>query len=112
MKIIKHIKDKLQGKAKKGHRRSSKWSKIRKEFLVKNNRCAVCESTSKLEVHHKIPFHVDPSKELDEDNLVTLCENKKYGLNCHLLMGHLGNYRKHNKLIDIDVKLWNEKIKR
>jgi 5-methylcytosine-specific restriction endonuclease McrA len=111
MELIKHLKDRVEGKASKGQRRSSKWRKVRKEFLKKNNKCAICECTTKLEVHHKIPFHVDPSKELDEDNLITLCENKKYGINCHLLMGHLGNYRRHNENIEGDAKKWNQLLK-
>jgi len=42
---------------------------------------------------------------------MTLCENKKYGINCHLLVGHLGNWQKINLTCKADVKEWNQKIK-
>lgn len=108
--MIKYLKDVIQGKAPKGKKRSSKWRKVRKAFLKKHPLCEVCWSHKKVEVHHIIPFHVDPSLELEEHNLVTLCENKKYGVNCHLLVGHLGNYRKYNESVMTDAYLWNNKI--
>jgi len=105
------IKQRLQGKIPKGTKRSSKWRTVRKHFLRSNPRCVVCESRNKLEVHHIIPFHVDPSLELNSNNLMVLCENKKYGINCHLLVGHRGNYRKFNSYCKVDADIWNRKIK-
>ena len=58
--------------------------------------CAVCSGTASLEVHHIVPFHIDATKELDPSNLITLCESKKNGVNCHLFFGHLGNYKRVN----------------
>ena len=110
MDFVKQIKDRLQGKAPKGARRSSKWRKVRKAYLADHPRCELCETRGKAEVHHKIPFHLAPDLELDPDNLITLCENKKFGINCHLLVGHLGNYRRTNTVVDADVAVWRIKL--
>ena len=109
---FKFIKDRIQGKAEKGQKRSSKWRKVRKEHLVKNSKCYICECSTKLEVHHIIPFNIAPDLELEPSNLVTLCENKKYGLNCHLLVGHLGNYRRTNLSCEVDAMTWKIKLRK
>ena len=83
---------------------------MRKEHLKKEPRCVVCGSKKKVEVHHIIPFNLDPSFELCSDNLITLCENKKYGVNCHLLFGHLGRYIDYNPDCLQDVEKWHNKI--
>jgi len=44
-----------------------------------------------IQVHHVIPFHTDPSKELDENNLISLCKG-----GCHLKIGHGGSYQFYN----------------
>lgn len=89
--------------------RSSKWKTVRKNFLQKNQECAICGKTENLVPHHKLPFHMFPDKELDEDNLVTLCEN--HPVNCHYLFGHLMNWQNFNPDIDEDVKYWSQKLK-
>jgi 5-methylcytosine-specific restriction protein A len=111
MNIAKYLKDRIQGKAKPGQKRSSQWRKIRNRYKKANPHCAVCGSKKKVEIHHKIPFNIAPDLELFEDNFVSLCERKKYGINCHLLIGHLGNYRRVNLNINIDVMTWNQKLK-
>jgi len=110
--VLKAIKDRLQGKASKGQRRSSKWRKVRKEHLAKKDECYICKSKNKLEVHHIVPFHIAPDLELEPSNLITLCENKKYGLNCHLLVGHLGNYRRINLNCEVDAMTWKIKLRK
>jgi hypothetical protein len=94
------------------HKRSSSWPKVRKDFLDKNPVCAFCGGKESLEVHHIKPFHLDPSLELDNANLIVLCESKKYGVNCHLFFGHLGNYKKENINIKEDIEFWKEKFKK
>lgn len=95
-----------------GQKRSSRWPKTRKKFIEKNPCCAVCgRDTGKREVHHIKPFHSHPELELEESNLITLCENKKDGVNCHLLFGHLGNYRSFNENVIKDAQEWIKKIK-
>lgn len=110
MDIFEVIKDRIQGKAPKGAKRSSKWRKLRKRHLKAHPTCCVCGSKIKVEVHHLVPFHIAPDKELDLDNLMTLCERKKYGINCHLLIGHLGNYRRVNFSCQIDAMVWKLKL--
>jgi 5-methylcytosine-specific restriction endonuclease McrA len=104
------IKDVISGKAPLKSKRSSQWSKVRAGWLLKNNVCAACGCTNSLEVHHIKPFHLDPSLELDENNLITLCESKKRGVNCHLFFGHLGNYKKENPDVLKDSAKWHSKL--
>ncbi len=66
----------------------------------------------KVEIHHLIPFNYAPSLELRRDNMMSLCESKKYGINCHLLIGHLGNYRRFNYNVELDMITWNQKLKK
>ena len=94
-----------------GAARSSKWSSIRKDFLILHNKCDLCGKEKSLEVHHIKPFHSNPEFELNPQNLITLCESKKYGVNCHLFCGHLGNYKRINPLVVEDCKIWNYKLK-
>lgn len=110
MSILKHIKDRLQGKVPAGAKRSSKWPKVRAEHLEKNPNCAVCGSSKNLDVHHCTPFHKAPSKELAPSNLITLCEGN--GVNCHITFGHLGNFRSFNVNVKEDAKIWNQKLKK
>ncbi len=92
-----YLVDRLLGKT-NGPRRSSQWPRVRSEYLEKHPRCAACGGTESLEVHHIIPFHIAPDLELEHSNLMTLCRRKKYGIHCHLFIGHKGNYRKVNTL--------------
>lgn len=87
-------------------KRSSQWPKVRAEHIKKEPCCQVCGSSKKPEVHHIVPVNVDPSKELDPDNLITLCD--KY---CHFIFGHLMNWRSYNETIREDAPRWIKKIK-
>jgi len=78
-----------------GVKRSPKWASVRKRYLRAHPNCAVCGGTAKLEVHHIIPFNMAPEKELDEKNLITLCEGHKQ-INCHLVVGHGFDYKDYN----------------
>lgn len=102
--------DRLPGKAAPGARRSSQWRKVRNKFLL-GRKCAVCRGRKKLVAHHIIPFHLAPDLELKVDNLIALCEAKKYGINCHLLLGHVGRYQYFNANCLADVSYWHTKIK-
>jgi 5-methylcytosine-specific restriction protein A len=96
---LKHVKDRVQGKAPKGKKRSIHWPDVRALHLKENPTCESCGGDSKIEVHHVVPFHLDPDLELDPKNLITLCERKKYGINCHLAIGHHGNYKRVNEQV-------------
>jgi len=110
-KLLKNIKDVVQGKAPLGSLRSSKWSKIRSTHLNLHPTCAVCSGTKSLEVHHIKPFHQYPELELDPNNLITLCESKSYGIVCHLAFGHFGDYKLSNPTVQADSLFWNKKLK-
>ena len=102
---MKLINDNSNDKAGKGEApRSDKWPKARKEWLQGHPACAVCDGRKKLEVHHKKPFHLHPDLELDPSNFITLCEKKEDGVNCHLLFGHLGNFRSYNENVAKDAE--------
>ena len=88
--------------------RSGKWRKIRAEHLANNPKCAVCGSVENLVPHHITPVHLDKSKELDENNLITLCENDTF--NCHFFFGHYKNWCKYNLNIVEDAKFWQNRI--
>ena len=62
--------------------RSSKWPAVQARYLREHPACEACGSREDLNVHHVVPFHVDPSKELDPRNLLTLCREH------HLSLGH------------------------
>ena len=110
--MISKLKDIIQGKASlSSPSRSSKWPKVRKKHLEKNPCCAVCGATAKLNVHHIKPYHLFPELELEESNLITLCECGKGGVNCHLFIGHLGNYKKINPDSVKDAATWFLKLK-
>jgi hypothetical protein len=104
-------KELLKDKKALDHKRSSKWSSVRKQHLKNNPRCALCDGIKKLEVHHIKPFHLHPELELDPDNLITLCEDKGDGVYCHLFFGHLGNFHSINTDVKIDIEIWREKLK-
>lgn len=93
-----------------GKKRSGSWPRVRRDFLKKNPRCVVCGGNKKLEAHHILPFHSHPELELDENNLITLCENKKEGIFCHLFVGHLGSFRSYNVQVIQDAEGWRQKI--
>ena len=74
--------------------RSRKWPAARRRHLAKFPSCAACGARQGLQVHHVVPFHVDPSRELDLTNLITLCEYVG-GLECHSKLGHGDNFKMH-----------------
>jgi hypothetical protein len=74
--------------------RSPGWPAVRDAHLRKHGTCEACGSTRALTVHHKIPFSLDPSRELDPTNLITLCEGEV--VNCHLLFGHSRDWKAFN----------------
>jgi 5-methylcytosine-specific restriction enzyme A len=85
--------------------RSKDWPKVRKEHLKIQPSCMACGSNVNPEVHHIIPVHVDPTKELDKTNLITLCD--KY---CHFIFGHLMNYKSWNPNVKSDCELYLSKV--
>lgn len=111
MALIRHLVDVAKGKHPLGTARSGHWPTVRKNHLVDHPVCEVCGGDSRLQVHHRVPFHLHPELELEPTNLITLCEADKNGINCHLAIGHLGSYKSFNLDVDTDSQHWNEKLK-
>jgi hypothetical protein len=109
--VLLRAKDLLQGKVSfNDPKRSPKWAKVRDQHLQKNPKCEVCGSKKFLNVHHIKPFNKHPELELESSNLITLCEARKKGVNCHLWFGHLGNFKKINANVIIDCFTWKSKL--
>jgi len=90
--------------------RSDKWNEVREAYLKKFPDCAVCGSTKNLQVHHIFPFHYCialgcPDLELDDRNLITLCETK--GFDHHLLIGHFDDFKSSNLNVKNDVQTYH-----
>lgn len=89
--------------------RSSKWAKFRAEYLKVYKSCEACGRQEFCVPHHVIPFHIDPTKELDYDNLITLCESP--ARNCHLIFGHLLDWSSYNPDVRKDARLYLTKVR-
>ena len=85
--------------------RSNQWSKVRAEHLKKQPICQACGSKKDLDVHHIEPVSVNPNRELDPSNLITLCS--KY---CHLAIGHLMDTKSWNENVIEDAKVYYNKV--
>lgn len=85
--------------------RSPKWTNVRKEHLKNNPNCVACGRDKKLEVHHIKPVHLFPELELDPSNLVTFCADP-----CHIVFGHLMNFKSWNSNVVIDSDLYLNKV--
>jgi hypothetical protein len=102
--LTKAVLDKATGKSPDLTLRSSQWPKVRRQHLQLQPLCQICGTSDKVEVHHIVPFSVDPSLELQPSNLISLCESKQPGLICHLTVGHLGNYKDVNANVVADCQ--------
>ena len=101
-------KDFIQGKPL--HPRSPKWHDVRNEFLKNNPKCAACNRTDFLQVHHIQTFKLHPELELDPSNLITLCEPPSQQHHCHLLIGHKGNWKNFNENVRSDAQNYQPKV--
>ena len=112
MKLIRLLFDRLRrpGRPVGDERCDPLWPKVRAEHLEAQPACAVCGSVKDLEVHHIFPFHKYPEWELSPENLITLCESRKW-VNCHLFFGHLGDYHNFNPHVREDAKLFADRLK-
>lgn len=75
-----------------GGERDPRWREVRAKHISKEPVCQACGKTTKLDVHHVIPVAVDKSRELDDTNLITLCNQP-----CHFVFGHFLSYYCYNK---------------
>ena len=96
-----------------GKVRSSEWARVRREFIKKHPECAACGShlLPNLQVHHRKPFHLFPELELDESNLIVLCEDGKGSTNCHFVFGHcMSDWKCYNENVERDASRNKEMI--
>lgn len=85
--------------------RSPKWRDVRNTHVKNNPACAACGRKDGLEVHHIVPYNVDPSLELNPNNLITLCDKQ-----CHFLFGHLCDWKSWNSDVVSDCLVYRNKI--
>ncbi len=83
-------------------KRNPKWWGVRTTHITVYNKCKVCSTQKSLDVHHIIPVSVDPSLELNFDNLVTLCRHH------HFYIGHKGNWNDFNINVEEDCNQLKE----
>ena len=98
MQMLSRVVTWLYGKPKDAQR-SSHWRAMRQAHMLLEPICQWCHGKLMLEVHHIIPFAQDPTRELDPENMITMCELP--GLMCHLYQGHKGNWH-----------LWDPRIRK
>lgn len=89
--------------------RSPQWPAVRAAHLKKQPFCQGCGGTKELEVHHLMPFHLNPSRELDDANLLTLCELASH--ECHYRIGHLLDWKAYNPAAIEDAAAYLVKVK-
>jgi hypothetical protein len=101
--------------ARHGVPRSPKWPEVERTHLTRQRDCVCCkpgeDHGAGLQVHHIFPFHYcvllgRADLELDDRNLITLCENEtgKPGQDHHLLVGHLDDFKSSNLSVVIDAR--------
>jgi len=91
----------------RGVQRSPKWAAFEKRF-VRGKACVCCGAKGPLTGHHVIPYHVRPDLELDEANIRPVCT----GVDCHLVIGHLKDFRLWNEDFDADAAAFLQKRRR
>lgn len=84
--------------------RSGKWPKIRNEFVAEHPNCAACNSEKMINCHHIEPFSENPERELDKNNLISLC------FSCHFIFGHLKSWTSHNPNVVQDSAWYSQKM--
>jgi hypothetical protein len=87
-----------------GEERSPEWARVRKSFAQKHQRCLICGIEKKsLQIHHVVPFSINPDLELEKNNLIPLCTSKYWGYNDHLVVGHAQNFKLENPWVLLDI---------
>jgi hypothetical protein len=87
-------------------KRSPEWPKVRKTHLEANPKCAACGNIKRMQVHHMDPYHLDPARELDPKNLISLCMGP---LECHLRIGHGDDFKAYNPRVRDHAKVTLDK---
>lgn len=90
--------------------RDGRWPALAKRHLAANPECVACGRRERCRPHHKVPVHVDRTRELDPANLITLCEGGDG--NCHLTFGHCGRWDAYNEDVQADALLYRTRVER
>lgn len=93
-----------------GPRDTAAYKKAMAQYLAEHPTCQFCRKPGgKVEVHHVIPVSVDPTKAADVTNMVTLHRKP----DCHMVVGHLGNFRDYNRnVVHVCATMADEPIRR
>ena len=83
----------------RGNDRSPQWRTVRDRYADAHPLCAFCGSAA-VDVHHIQPFRLFPTRELDPDNLMSLCRVH------HFIYGHGGDWKGDNPDVLVDKEFW------
>lgn len=99
--------------------RSNFWPRCQKHHLQKQPECQACgeDNPKLLNVHHVEPFwlHIRlpeiyrVDRELEESNLITLCESHTH--NCHFAIGHFINWKRWNFSVAEMAKAYRDALR-
>jgi 5-methylcytosine-specific restriction endonuclease McrA len=70
--------------------------KLCREHVRLHPQCLWCGGTRGVEAHHLHPVSKYPHLSEDPENLRSLCRSKE----CHRVLGHMGDYKDENLLLD------------
>ncbi|MDE2098527.1 MAG: HNH endonuclease [Patescibacteria group bacterium] len=93
-----------------GASRSPLFAEAKKKYFETHLKvCAGCDSVKGIQVHHIKDFSDFPELELSLDNYLLLCEGTPQ--NCHLNIGHSGNFKSINPNSVEDAKKNRERFR-
>ena len=87
-----------------GEPRSNKWPALRDKLVKETGECLACGTKKELTCHHIIPFSKNKKLELEESNLVVLCDT------CHFVFGHLKSWKSYNANVIKDSREYRLKV--
>ena len=79
--------------------RSPQWRAVRDRYAAAHPCCEFCGRAA-VDVHHIQPFHLFPTRELDPNNLISLCRPH------HFIYGHAGDSKCENPDVLTDKEFW------
>ena len=85
---------------KKAKERSPHWPEVERAYHKSHPTCAACGTATRIQIHHKKPFHLDPALELEPSNLIALCMAEH---ECHLRIGHGDDFKAYNPNVEADA---------
>ena len=89
-----------------GVRNTIAYRRAMKEYASLHPNCAFCGRSKDVDVHHKVPVSYAPELAADQSNMITLCRKPQ----CHLVVGHLGNFKNYNERVAEVCDMMNNDI--